>query len=197
MKKQIKIYKIKSNPRNPRVIKNDRFKKLVHSIQTLPGYMELRPIIIDEDNMVLGGNMRLKASLQLGNKMVWTDQFTKAMSDTMNEIALSEGREPKTYGQYCDEIIIKDNASAGEWEYDILANEWDSVELDNWMVPVWQNPDDFNYSEKNKEIDLNAIDKKMTLSVQFEESDYYVIKDKLTKINEDHSEAIKKLVENV
>ena len=197
MKKQIKIQSIKGNPKNPRIIKNDRFKKLVHSIQTLPGYMKLRPIIIDEDNMVLGGNMRLKASMHLGNKLVWTDQFTKAMSDEMNEIALSEGREPKTYLEYCDEIIIKDNSNAGEWEYDMLANEWDSVELDNWMVPVWKNTDDIDYSKRNTEIDIDNMDSKMTLTLHFEEPIYNEIKKKLASINEDLSQALIKALENV
>tara|TARA_R110000744_G_scaffold86348_1_gene168712 strand:- start:9160 stop:9753 length:594 start_codon:yes stop_codon:yes gene_type:complete len=197
MKKQIKIHSIKGNPNNPRIIKNDKFTKLVHSIQTLPGYMELRPIIIDEDNMVLGGNMRLKASMHLGNKMVWTDMFTKAMSDEMNVKALEDERKPKTYAEYCREIIIKDNASAGEWEYDMLANEWDSVELDDWMVPVWKNSDDIDYSQKNKEIDLNNMDSSMTLSLKYEEEIYHEIKNKLLKIHEDPSQALIKLLENV
>jgi hypothetical protein len=197
MKKQIKTYSIKGNPKNPRVIKNERFAKLVHSIQTLPGYMELRPIIIDEDNMVLGGNMRLKASLHLGNKMVWTDQFTKSMSDEMNILALEEGREPKTYLEYCAEIIIKDNSNAGEWEYDMLANEWDSVQLDDWMVPVWKNQDDLDYSKKNEELDMDGMDKSMNLILKFEEKTYYEIKNKLSKINPDASQALIKLLENV
>jgi len=142
MKQQVKIYKIKGNPKNPRVIKNDKFKLLKNSIKTLPNYMKLRPVILNEDMMVLGGNMRLKASLDLGKKEIWTDMFTQADCDEMNEIAIEEERETKTYLEYCDEIIIKDNVSAGEWEWDMLANEWDSVQLNDFGLDVWENEDD-------------------------------------------------------
>ena len=60
MREQIKIYKIKTNPKNPRIIKNDKYKKLVKSIQEFPEMLKLRPIVVDENMMVLGGNMRLK-----------------------------------------------------------------------------------------------------------------------------------------
>ena len=142
MKQQVKIYKVKGNPKNPRIIKNDKFKKLKHSIETLPNYMKLRPVIVDEDMMVLGGNMRLKASIDLGKKKIWTDMFTQADCDEMNEIAIEEKRETKTYLEYCDEIIIKDNVSSGDWEWDMLANEWDSVQLNDFGLDVWENEDD-------------------------------------------------------
>ena len=142
MKQQIKISKVKGNPNNPRIIKNDKFKTLKHSIKTLPNYMKLRPVIIDEDMMVLGGNMRLIASIDLGKKEIWTDMFTQADCDEMNKIAIEEERETKTYSEYCDEIIIKDNVSAGDWEWDMLANEWDSVQLNDFGLDVWENLDD-------------------------------------------------------
>jgi len=142
MKQQVKISKVKGNPKNPRIIKNDKFNKLKNSIKTLPNYMKLRPVIVDEDMMVLGGNMRLKASIDLGKKEIWTDMFTQADCDEMNEIAIEEKRETKTYLEYCDEIIIKDNVSAGDWEWDMLANEWDSVQLNDFGLDVWENEDD-------------------------------------------------------
>jgi hypothetical protein len=142
MKQQVKISKVKGNPSNPRIIKNDKFKTLKHSIRTMPGYMKLRPVIVDEDMMVLGGNMRLKASIDLGKKEIWTDMFTQADCDDMNKIAIEEERETKTYLEYCDAIIIKDNVSSGEWEWDILANDWDSVLLNEYGLDVWENQDD-------------------------------------------------------
>ena len=142
MKQQLKIYKVKGNPLNPRLIKNDKFKKLVNSIISIPAFMKLRPIILDEDFMVIGGNMRLKAHHHLNRKEIWTDMFTQADCDEMNKIALAEERETKSYIEYCNEITIKDNVSAGEWEYDMLANEWDSVQLAEWSLDVWQNEDD-------------------------------------------------------
>ena len=124
MKQQVKISKVKGNPSNPRIIKNDKFKKLVKSIQEFPEMLKLRPIVVDEDMIVLGGNMRLKASKDAGLKEVWID------------IAEGLTEEQKK------EFIVKDNVGFGEWEWDMLANEWDSVQLAEWGLDVWQNEDD-------------------------------------------------------
>ena len=124
MKQQVKISKVKGNPSNPRIIKNDKFKKLVKSIQEFPEMLKLRPIVVDEDMIVLGGNMRLKASKDAGLKEVWID------------IAEGLTEEQKK------EFIVKDNVGFGEWEWDMLANEWDSVQLADWGLDVWENQDD-------------------------------------------------------
>jgi len=124
MKQQVKISKVKGNPNNPRIIKNDKFKKLVKSIQEFPEMLKLRPIVVDEDMMVLGGNMRLKASKDAGLKEVWI------------EVAEGLTEEQKK------EFIVKDNVGFGEWEWDMLANEWDSVQLAEWGLDVWENEDD-------------------------------------------------------
>jgi ParB-like chromosome segregation protein Spo0J len=124
MKQQVKISKVKGNPSNPRIIKNDKFKKLVKSIQEFPEMLKLRPIVVDEDMIVLGGNMRLKASKDAGLKEVWI------------EVAEGLTEEQKK------EFIVKDNVGFGEWEWDILANEWDSVQLAEWGLDVWENEDD-------------------------------------------------------
>ena len=129
MKQQVKIGKVKGNPNNPRIIKNDKFKKLVKSIQGFPEMLKLRPIVVDEDFMVLGGNMRLKASKDAGLKEVWV------------EVAEGLTEEQKK------EFIVKDNVGFGEWEWDMLGNEWDSVELAEWGLDVWQNEDDVNLNE--------------------------------------------------
>mgnify|MGYP003630109977 FL=1 len=142
MKQELKIYKVKGNPLNPRIIKNDKFKKLVNSIISIPAFMKLRPIILNEDFMVIGGNMRLKAHHHLNKKEIWTDMFTQADCDEMNVLAEKEERETKTYLEYCNEITIKDNVSSGEWEYNMLANEWDSVQLNDFGLDVWENEDD-------------------------------------------------------
>ena len=157
MKQQVKISKVKGNPKNPRIIKNDKFKKLKNSIKTLPNYMKLRPVIVDEDMMVLGGNMRLKASIDLGRKEIWTDMFTQADCDEMNKIAIEEGRETKTYVEYCDEIIIKDNVSSGDWEWDMLANEWDSVQLNDFGLNVWQAEESVS---NETDYSINSLDEK-------------------------------------
>jgi len=130
MKQQVKISKVKGNPDNPRIIKNDKFKKLVKSIQEFPEMLKLRPIVVDEDMMVLGGNMRLKASKDAGLKEVWI------------EVAEGLTEEQKK------EFIVKDNVGFGEWEWDMLANEWDSSKLDEWGFDTWQNIDDIETSDE-------------------------------------------------
>ena len=130
MKQQVKINKVKGNPSNPRVIKNDKFLKLVKSIQEFPEMLKLRPIVVDEDMIVLGGNMRLKASKAAGLTDVWV------------EVAKGLSEEKKK------EFIVKDNVGFGEWEWDMLANEWDSVELAEWGLDVWENTDDVKEEEE-------------------------------------------------
>lgn len=132
MKQKIKLYKIKGNPNNPRIIKDDKFKKLVKSIKEFPEMLEKRPIVVDENLMVLGGNMRLKASKDAGLKEVWID------------IAEGWTQEQK------DEFVVKDNVNFGEWEWDMLANEWNTQQLAEWGLDVWQNEDDLEEPDFNE-----------------------------------------------
>ena len=119
------ITEIKSNPNNPRLIKDHKFKQLVKSIQDFPQMLELRPIVIDENNMVLGGNMRLKACLEAG----LTD-VPVIHANNLSEVQKKE-------------FIIKDNISFGEHDWDALANEWNIIELDEWGldIPAFANND--------------------------------------------------------
>ena len=119
------ITEIKSNPNNPRLIKDNKFKQLVKSIQDFPQMLELRPIVIDEHNMVLGGNMRLKACLE-----AWLTDVPVIHANN-----LTEGQKK--------EFIIKDNISFGEHDLDALANEWNIIELDEWGldIPAFANND--------------------------------------------------------
>jgi DNA modification methylase len=115
---KVKINTIKTNPKNPRLIKDDKFKKLVKSIQEFPQMLELRPIVVDENNIILGGNMRYKACIEAGLKEVY---ILKAED-------LTE--------QQKDEFIVKDNVGFGEWDWDILANEWDTDKLQDWGLDL-------------------------------------------------------------
>ena len=119
------INEIKPNPNNPRIIKDVKFKQLVKSIQDFPQMLELRPIVIDENNMVLGGNMRLKACIEAGLTDV----------PVIHANNLSEAQKK--------EFIVKDNVGYGEWEWDALANEWNIEDLDNWGldIPAFANND--------------------------------------------------------
>jgi hypothetical protein len=93
--------------------------------------LKLRPIVVDENMIVLGGNMRLKASKEAGLKEVWI------------EVAEGLTEEQKK------EFIVKDNVGFGEWEWDILANEWDSIQLEEWGLDVWKNEDDKQNNDVN------------------------------------------------
>ncbi|MBM3417401.1 MAG: site-specific DNA-methyltransferase, partial [Bacteroidetes bacterium] len=114
----ISISKIKANPNNPRLIKDDKFAKLVKSIQEFPKMLELRPIVVNDDMIVLGGNMRLKACKEAGLKEI---PIIKA-----SELTEEQQRE----------FIIKDNVGFGEWDWDSLANEWDGELLNEWGLEV-------------------------------------------------------------
>jgi DNA modification methylase len=118
MKKQVKISEIKNNTNNPRIIKDDKFKKLVKSIKEFPQMLEKRPIVVDETMMVLGGNMRLKACLEAGLKEVWIDVAEGWTEDQKQE------------------FIVKDNVGFGEWDWDTLANEWDIEMLEDWGLDI-------------------------------------------------------------
>jgi ParB-like chromosome segregation protein Spo0J len=127
--KLYKITEIKPNPNNPRVIKDDKFKKLVKSLQDFPDMAKVRPIVVNTDMVVLGGNMRLKAMKEAGWKEVpgevvdWPDDKQR-------------------------EFIIKDNVGFGEWDWEMLANEWDVEQLDDWGLDV----PDFK-----QELDINDL----------------------------------------
>jgi DNA modification methylase len=112
------INTIKENPHNPRTITEDKFRKLVKSLKEFPEMLEARPIVVDKDNVVLGGNMRLKAAREAGLQEV--------------PIYRSEWSHDKS-----SEFIIKDNVGFGEWDWDLLANEWDVYPLAEWGLDVW------------------------------------------------------------
>ncbi len=124
MKKKVSIKEVIPNKNNPRIIKDNKFHKLVKSIKEFPEMLEKRPIVVDDNNIVLGGNMRLKASIDAGLKEVWIDTAEGWTEEQKNE------------------FIIKDNVNFGEWEWDMLSNEWNSAELEDWGLDVWQNADD-------------------------------------------------------
>jgi DNA modification methylase len=113
-----KLSEVKSNPNNPRIIKDDKFRKLVNSIQEFPKMLEIRPIVVNADMIVLGGNMRLKACKEAGLKevpVIFADDLTED--------------EQKQF-------IIKDNVGFGEWDWDMIANEWDQDQIEEWGLDI-------------------------------------------------------------
>ena len=145
-----KISEIKPNPNNPRIIKDDKFKKLVKSIQDFPKMMELRPMVINADNIVLGGNMRLKALKELGYKEI-PDTWVKRADE------LTEDEQRR--------FIISDNVGFGEHDWEVLKSEWDVQELEEWGLDIpdeWgeekevleAKEDDFDVPEGGIETDI-------------------------------------------
>jgi hypothetical protein len=122
MIQKVKIQEVKANPNNPRIIKDDKFAKLVKSINEFPQMLNLRPIVVNDDMVVLGGNMRLKACKEAGLK----------------EISIIKASELTEQQQ--KEFIVKDNVGYGEWDWDDLANNWDAEELNDWglNVPIFE-----------------------------------------------------------
>jgi hypothetical protein len=131
----IKLSDLKKNPNNPRLIKDDKFQKLVKSIENFPKMMELRPIIVNDQNIVLGGNMRLAALKELGYKEIPNEWVKKAKD-------LTPGQQ--------NEFIVKDNVSFGAWDWDTLANEWESDDLADWGLDAanWAQNENINDSEE-------------------------------------------------
>ena len=171
------INEIKPNPNNPRLIKDHKFKQLVKSIQDFPQMLELRPIVIDENNMVLGGNMRLKACIEAGLKNVPVKQ-AKDLSEAQKK-----------------EFIVKDNVGYGEWDWDDLANNWDAQELTDWGLDI-PNFDTEGFADKNKELSLDDVTDSMTITLKYTEDEYHIVKDALLKLASTPEQAIWKLLGN-
>jgi hypothetical protein len=130
---RVPVSKLRANPKNPRIIKDEKFQKLVQSIKDFPEMLELRPIVVDGDWMVLGGNMRLKACQAAGLKEV--------------PVAIAADLTPDQQREF----IIKDNVGFGEWEWNALANEWDAETLDKWGLDV---PEMIDEAEEGDEIEF-------------------------------------------
>ena len=188
----VKISAIKANSKNPRVIKDDKFKKLVQSIREFPDMLNKRPLIcftdVDKKYVVLGGNMRLKAAIEVGLKelpILLADDWTQEQRD---------------------EFLIKDNVGFGEWDWDQLANEWDPEKLNEWNVGVWQsdnlsNENIYNGQNPDLELDkfLNSELKRMFFV--YDNETYLKVVNWFNELQEkhnleNHSQVILKLIEN-
>ena len=148
--KKVKLDLIKLNPNNPRLIKDDKFKKLVQSIIDFPQMLEIRPIVVNADMIILGGNMRYKACKEAGIK-----EIPVIIADNLTE-------------EQQKEFLIKDNVSGGEWDWDILANEWNSEQLEAWGLDVPNFTDMVDDCEDGEEIEIEQ-------SVQIEPPKEYIL----------------------
>ena len=158
----MKLKDIKPNPNNPRVLRDDKFQKLKQSITEFPKMLSLRPMVIDENNVVLGGNMRLRALQELGFTEV-EEAWVKRSSD------LSEDEKKR--------FIIADNVAFGEWDWDTLANDWEVVDLEAWGLEI-----PF-YDEEVKEEQSKEEEEFKTLELNFNAWDYKNVVARLKQID--------------
>lgn len=162
--KRVKVAEIQLNPENPRVIKEDKFKDLVKSIKKFPKMLDVRPIAVNEDMVIVGGNMRFKAALEAGMKevpIVILKGFTEA-----------EQRE----------FVIKDNIAFGEWDFEMLANEWDVESLSDWGLDIPMPNANINldeFFEQGQEVE--SVDGKKKLILEYTDEEYTLVKNALLK----------------
>jgi len=134
---KIKISKLKLHPDNPRFIKDDKFKKLVRSIIDFPQMADARPLVVNKDMVILGGNMRLRAMKEAG----WKEA----------PVLIVDWNEDRQ-----KEFVIKDNVGFGEWDWDDVANNWDDLPLDEWGVdkpaPEFEEEKEIPFVDEEREI---------------------------------------------
>jgi hypothetical protein len=163
---------------NPRIIKDRQFESLCKSIKDNPDYFEARPLILSNrtgELVIIAGNQRYEAAKHLNLKKVPTYLIE----------GLTEERER--------EIIIRDNVNNGEWDHDILANEWDIDELLEWGVQL---PVFGDFSEKTKESDTDNLLDQLTIKLNYSETEYDIVKEQLSKIASTPEQAVWKLLGN-
>ena len=147
MIQKVKIDKIFSNPSNPRTINKTKFKKLVKSIKEFPEMLKLRPIVVNNEMGILGGNMRYKACQEIGMPEVY---IIKAENLTDKQM---------------EQFVIKDNVGFGEWDWDILANSWDVSELKDWALDL---PYEFISEPDANELTEDFEDKDAKITITFD-----------------------------
>lgn len=178
---EIELYsidEIKLNPDNPRIIKDESFNKLVKSIQTFPDMLHIRPIVIDTDNMILGGNMRYEACKKIGLKKVPVIKINNLTDEQKKE------------------FIIKDNISNGEWNIDKLINEWNIELLKDWELTDIEkiiSNNDIPLNNSN-EVNIDNIEDEIILKIKLNESDYYKAVDILRSINDNLGIALMEII---
>lgn len=158
----VPIEKIKPNPNNPRRITGEAFDKLVKSIIEFPEMLEAREIVVNTDFVILGGNMRFQACKEAG-----------VIEVPVKIVDWSEEKQR--------EFVIKDNVSGGEWDWDILADEWDSELLDDWGLKVPKNEFSTNEEEKERAESLEESEITIISISLFGETKNVILAEKLTE----------------
>jgi hypothetical protein len=185
----VKISEVKQNPNNPRTIRDDKFEHLVTSIKAFPEMLNIRPIVVNNDMVVLGGNMRLKACREAGLKQV--------PIIVAGELTEAQQRE----------FIIKDNVSGGDWDWSALTSEWDTEQLEEWGLDIPEFNDNMTNNEGYEGLDqLSKLDKFLNAELKrmFLVYDNGTFENVINWFNgqqekhqlENHSQVILKLMEN-
>jgi ParB-like chromosome segregation protein Spo0J len=185
----VKISEVKQNPNNPRTIRDDKFERLVTSIKAFPEMLNIRPIVVNNDMVVLGGNMRLKACREAGLKQV--------PIIVAGELTEEQQRE----------FIIKDNVSGGDWDWSALTSEWDTEQLEEWGLDIPEFNDNMTNNEDYEGLDqLSKLDKFLNAELKrmFLVYDNGTFENVVKWFNgqqekhelENHSQVILKLMEN-
>lgn len=156
---KVKLSKIKSNPDNPRIIKDDKFFLLVKSIKDFPEMLDIRPIVVNKDMMVLGGNMRLKACLEAG-----MSEVPIIVADNLTE-------------EQQKEFLIKDNVSGGQFDWDALANNWNEKDLIDWGLDIPNFAPEVDYTildndDLSKQLEDMSGGVKKAIQIEFESEHY-------------------------
>lgn len=165
---KVKLSKIKANKDNPRTIKIDKMTKLVNSILELPKMLSIRPLVVDENMVVLGGNQRLQALKQISKMTIdditeqlpkqskWSKKTLEEKEQTISywlqwleSLTVEVIRADELTQDEREQFIIKDNIGYGDWDWDELANKWDERELEDWGLDVWVNDTEREDSEEN------------------------------------------------
>lgn len=192
---KVKLSSIKSHPDNPRVIKDADYQSLKKSIILFPEMQTARAIVVNSSNQIIGGNQRRRAFQDILGMSL--DEISAAIGTSTTPIEpervtfliefWDNFKTEKTVEvikvdwneQKQKEFMIKDNVSNGEWNYDALANDWDSLELNDWGVGVWEQAD---LSDKNKEINTDDFEDEAEIKLKFPFDLYQKVIDKIKQL---------------
>lgn len=170
---RIPISKVKPNESNPRTIQEDKFEALKKSLQEFPEMLDARPVVVDPNGVILGGNMRFRAAKEIGMKEIPVIRAT-----------WSEARQK--------EFIIKDNLSLGAWDWSMLANEWEASDLAEWGLDVWDPEVDLDDFFEDKPEDQESGKGKIIL--EFTEEDHALVIEKFNEIGGSKESIVMKLL---
>jgi hypothetical protein len=170
-----KLTTLKPNDSNPRLIQEDQFKKLVSSLKEFPEMLEARPIVVDPNNVILGGNMRYRAALEIGLKEI--------------PVYVASWEEAKQR-----QFVIKDNVPFGSWDWNVLANEWNAEELNDWGLNTFFDDGDINTFFDDPELPEPNLKSASALLLQYTPEEFEQITEALDNLAKAHGESREKIV---